>query len=86
MTSRIQATFLRSHPITAGKAFTGATNQLTIVPGADHIGELQAWNVDTAKRVWMHPFAGSANTLYWIGRHLPGSRCVGFELTDTASG
>ena len=45
----------------AGRGFTGATNQITIAPGADHIGEVQAWNVDTAKRVWMHPFAGSAN-------------------------
>jgi 16S rRNA G966 N2-methylase RsmD len=26
------------------------------------------------------PFAGSANTLYWISRHLPAARVVGFEL------
>jgi len=26
------------------------------------------------------PFAGSGNTLYWIVRHLPGARGVGFEL------
>ena len=25
------------------------------------------------------PFAGSANTLYWISRHLPAARAVGFE-------
>ena len=31
----------------AGKGFTGATNALLMVPGADHIGEVQAWNVDT---------------------------------------
>ena len=29
--------------------------------GADHIGEVQAWNVDTGKRVWTHTFATSAN-------------------------
>ena len=28
---------------------------LTAVPGADHIGEVQAWNVDTGKRVWTFP-------------------------------
>jgi alcohol dehydrogenase (cytochrome c) len=50
-------------PVTyaAGKGFTGATNALLMVPGADHIGEVQAWNVDTGKRVWTHNFAGSAN-------------------------
>jgi hypothetical protein len=26
------------------------------------------------------PFVGSANTLYWILRHLPGARALGFEL------
>jgi hypothetical protein len=26
------------------------------------------------------PFAGSGNTLYWLLRHLPGARGVGFEL------
>jgi len=45
----------------AGRSYTGATNQITIAPGSDHIGEVQAWNVDTGRRVWMHPFAGSAN-------------------------
>src|SRR5207247_749197 len=32
-----------------------------IVPGADHIGEVQAWNVDTGKRVWTHTYATSQN-------------------------
>ena len=30
-------------------------------PGSKHIGEVQAWNVDTGKRVWTHTFAKSAN-------------------------
>jgi hypothetical protein len=30
----------------------------------------------------LDPFAGSANTLYWIGRHVPDSHPVGFELDD----
>jgi alcohol dehydrogenase (cytochrome c) len=46
---------------TKGAAFTGATNNLYIAEGADHIGEVQAWNVDTGQRVWTHTFAQSAN-------------------------
>ena len=46
---------------TAGKSFTGAANTLTIAPGAEHIGEVQAWNVDTGARVWTHRFANSTN-------------------------
>ena len=35
--------------------------RLPIAPGADHIGEVQAWNVDTGKRVWTHNYADSPN-------------------------
>jgi alcohol dehydrogenase (cytochrome c) len=50
-------------PITyaAGRGFTGATSVLLVAPGADHIGEVQAWNVDTGKRVWTHTFPKSTN-------------------------
>ena len=34
--------------------------RLLIAPGADHIGEVQAWNVDTGKRVWTHTYADVA--------------------------
>jgi len=44
-----------------GSAFTGARTVMSIVPGADHIGEVQAWNVDTGKRVWTHTFTSSSN-------------------------
>ena len=44
-----------------GRGFTGATSNISIAPGADHIGEVQAWNVDTGKRVWTQPFARSSN-------------------------
>jgi alcohol dehydrogenase (cytochrome c) len=40
---------------TPGERYTGVPlnlNIMKIVAGADHIGELQAWNVDTGKRVW----------------------------------
>jgi alcohol dehydrogenase (cytochrome c) len=36
-----------------GERYMGvAKNVMKIVAGADHIGELQAWNVDTGKKVW----------------------------------
>jgi alcohol dehydrogenase (cytochrome c) len=46
---------------TAGRGYTGATSVLLVAPGADHIGEVQAWNVDTGKRVWTHTFPSSTN-------------------------
>jgi alcohol dehydrogenase (cytochrome c) len=44
---------------TPGQRYVGATTTLYIAPGADHIGELQAWNLDTGQKVWSHPFANS---------------------------
>ena len=45
-----------------GKGFVGASNmRMTIQPGANHIGEMQAWNVDTGQRAWTHPYAKSEN-------------------------
>ena len=46
---------------TPGRTYTGASTTLYVSPGAKHIGEVQAWNVDTGKRVWTHTFAKSAN-------------------------
>jgi hypothetical protein len=34
----------------------------------------------TAGVLVVDPFAGSGNTLYWLQRHLPGARGLGFEL------
>jgi alcohol dehydrogenase (cytochrome c) len=45
----------------AGQRFVGATYTFSVVPGADHVGEVQAWNVDTGKRVWTHKYANSPN-------------------------
>jgi alcohol dehydrogenase (cytochrome c) len=45
----------------AGSSFTGATSTLYVAEGADHIGEVQGWNVDTGARVWTHSFATSMN-------------------------
>jgi alcohol dehydrogenase (cytochrome c) len=56
-------TSMTGRPITytVGRSYTGATNNLIVTPGAEHIGEVQAWNVDTGKRVWTHRFPASAN-------------------------
>ena len=42
---------------TPGRSFTGAQSELVMRDGADHIGELQAWNLDTGEKVWSHEFA-----------------------------
>jgi alcohol dehydrogenase (cytochrome c) len=44
-----------------GERFVGATYTFSVVPGADHVGEVQAWNVDTGKRVWTHKYSNSPN-------------------------
>jgi alcohol dehydrogenase (cytochrome c) len=43
----------------AGSPYMGANPSLSVAPGADHIGEVQAWNVDTGKRVWTHAYVNS---------------------------
>jgi alcohol dehydrogenase (cytochrome c) len=37
----------------------GGRSTLVLSPGADHIGEVQAWNVDTHIRTWTHKYATS---------------------------
>ncbi len=39
-----------------GLPFMGAQLELTIFDGADHIGELQAWDINSGQRVWTHEF------------------------------
>ena len=63
---------------TAGRGFTGTirgqgSGQLPIVPGADHFGEVQAWDVDTGERVWTHEYARSPN---WGGMLATGGGLV----------
>jgi alcohol dehydrogenase (cytochrome c) len=45
----------------AGRIYMGARTVLTAVPGADHFGEVQAWNVDTGERAWTHNYTESPN-------------------------
>jgi alcohol dehydrogenase (cytochrome c) len=51
----------RSLPSPSGARRIATTNQMYIAPGADHISEVQAWNVDTGKKAWTHNFAKSPN-------------------------
>jgi len=44
-----------------GTSFRGAQPGTFAASGADHFGELQAWNVDTGERVWTYPFSKSPN-------------------------
>jgi alcohol dehydrogenase (cytochrome c) len=45
-----------------GRAFVGVRDSRPFVkPGADHFGEVQAWNVDTGHKVWTHNYAKSPN-------------------------
>ena len=44
-----------------GRSFTGASSQVFVVDGADHVGELQAWDLSTGEQVWTHEFADSQN-------------------------
>jgi alcohol dehydrogenase (cytochrome c) len=47
---------------TAGQGFTGIRQSPAFLyPGADHIGEVQAWHVDTGERVWTHRYRRSPN-------------------------
>jgi alcohol dehydrogenase (cytochrome c) len=43
-----------------GRQYTGGTTTLHLGQG-EHIGEVQAWNVDTGERVWTHEFQKSHN-------------------------
>jgi alcohol dehydrogenase (cytochrome c) len=51
----------RAITYTPGRNFTGATTTFYVAAGADHIGEVQAWNVDTGKRAWTHSYPKSPN-------------------------
>ncbi len=44
-----------------GRAFTGATSRVFVVDAAEHLGELQAWDLSTGEQVWTHEFAESQN-------------------------
>ena len=58
------------------------SRQLANAIGAD-VGAAAGVGPNVEGRVVVDPFAGSANTLYWMLHHLPDARGIGFELDDT---
>ncbi len=46
------------------------------------VAAIAAMSPATAGALLIDPFAGSGNTLYWLLRHLPGARGLGFELNS----
>jgi alcohol dehydrogenase (cytochrome c) len=47
---------------TPGRAYVGVRSLGAFAaPGADHFGEVQAWNVDTGERVWTYHYSKSPN-------------------------
>jgi alcohol dehydrogenase (cytochrome c) len=46
---------------TPGQRFTGATSTLYAAPGAEYIGELQAWDIAKGEKVWSYRFPKSQN-------------------------
>jgi len=44
-----------------GQGFTGASATVFVVDSADHLGEIQAWNLATGEQVWTHEFEESQN-------------------------
>jgi alcohol dehydrogenase (cytochrome c) len=51
---------------TAGRGFTGTARGGAAIgpparPGTEHVGEVQAWNVDTGELVWTHTYPRSPN-------------------------
>jgi alcohol dehydrogenase (cytochrome c) len=68
------STGLDDVPYTPGRGYTGVRMGAgATVPGADHFGEVQAWNVDTGKKVWTHNYAKSPN---WGGMLVTGGGVV----------
>ena len=51
----------RTIQTSTGETRAASTQRMFIAPGADHLSEVQAWNVDTGKKVWSHNFATSPN-------------------------
>ena len=54
----------------AGSPFTGARVESFRREGTDHIGELQAWDLDSGRRVWTQEFPTAAGSVLATGGEL----------------
>ena len=73
-----------------GKAYVGAQWHRVVRDGADHIGELQAWHLDTRERVWTQEFVtGNGGSILTTGGGLVFLGGIGdrhFRAYDAVSG
>ena len=73
-----------------GKDYVGADFERVIRDGADHIGELQAWNIDSGNEVWSLEFAsGNGGSVLTTGGDLVffgGAGGGTFQAVDGRSG
>ena len=53
-----------------GRPFTGVTVENFRRNGADHVGELQAWSLDTGRRVWVQEFPTAFGSVLATGGDL----------------
>lgn len=73
--------YARGIRLPARTAVECTRDRLADLIGSD-IAESARAALGASTSVVVDPFAGSGNTLYWITRHVSGSRGVGFELDD----
>ena len=45
----------------SGETRYATTSRMFIAPGAEHLSEVQSWNVDTGQKVWAHKVPMSPN-------------------------
>ena len=53
-----------------GRPYTGASANVYRRDGADHVGELQAWDLDTGERVWINELPARAGSVLATGGNL----------------
>ena len=71
----------------AGRAFDGAVTETFMREGTDHVGELQAWRLDTGQRVWTREFPTSVDSVLTTGGDLVFADSGGtFRAFDALSG
>ena len=73
-----------------GRGYAGADFITYTRDQADHIGELQAWNVDSGKRIWTRNFlSGNGGSILVTGGNvlfLGGAGKSAFEAFDAVTG
>ena len=65
-----------------GRTAVESTRDRLAAAIAEDVAAIAGSEASTSPSLVIDPFAGSANTLFWILRRLPGARGVGFELEE----